>query len=339
VSVRLRRTTPDDAALVAETLALCYATYSEWAPGWSLPTGDEHEEMLASRLASPEVWSVIAFDGDEVAGHASLAERTPSQYTPAPPGHVKLWHLFVRPRWQGSGLATRLLRAVERETIERGWNRMALWTPRDHLRARGFYEREGWTLSGREQPDSPMRLPLVEYVRQLLPVPEDDGAADGLPGSRLPDVALAASDGSEVTLAALPGRTVVFAYPRTGTPGEEPLGGTESWNAIPGARGCTPQACAIRDGHARFEALGVRVFGLSTQTLEGQREAAERLHLPYPLLSDERAALGLPTFEVEGVTLYRRLTLVLRDGLVEDVVYPVFPPDEAAEQALERLRR
>ena len=172
-----------------------------------------------------------------------------------------------------------------------------------------------------------------------LPRPEDDGAADDLPGSRLPDVALPASDGSPVNLAELEGRSVVFAYPRTGKPGEPSLGGDESWNAMPGARGCTPQACAIRDGHARFEALGVRVFGLSTQSVEDQREAAERLHLPYPLLSDERAALGLPTFEVEGVTLYRRLTLILRDGVVEDVVYPVFPPDEAAEQALERLRR
>lgn len=142
-----------------------------------------------------------------------------------------------------------------------------------------------------------------------------------------------------MNLAELPGRAIVFAYPRTGRPGEESLGGNESWDAIPGARGCTPQACAIRDDHARFEALGVRVFGLSTQSIEDQREAAERLHLPYPLLSDAGAALGLPTFEVEGVPLYRRLTLILRDGVVEEVIYPVFPPDAAAAQALERLER
>jgi peroxiredoxin len=172
-----------------------------------------------------------------------------------------------------------------------------------------------------------------------LPVPEDDGAADHLPGSRLPPVSLRATDGPEVNLAELPGRAVVFAYPRTGRPGEQSLGGNEAWDAIPGARGCTPQACAIRDEHSRFEALGVRVFGLSTQSTDDQREAVERLHLPYPLLSDPDAAVGLPTFEVEGVTLYRRLTLVVRDGVIEKALYPVFPPDEAAAQALAVLGR
>ena len=170
-----------------------------------------------------------------------------------------------------------------------------------------------------------------------LPVPEDDGAADHLPGSRLPAASLPATDGSEVTLAELPGRTVVFAYPRTGRPGEQSLGGDEAWDAIPGARGCTPQACAIRDNHDRFEAMGVRVFGLSTQTTADQREAVERLHLPHPLLSDPGAALGLPTFEVEGVTLYKRLTLILRDGVVDEAIYPVFPPTKAAQQALAAL--
>ena len=165
-------------------------------------------------------------------------------------------------------------------------------------------------------------------------MPEDDDAADHLADSRLTDVALRATDGAEVRLAELPGRSVVFAYPRTGKPGEPSLGGNDAWDAIPGARGCTPQACAIRDSHARFEALGVRVFGLSTQSPEDQREAADRLHLPYPLLSDPDAALGLPTFEVEGVTLYKRLTLIVRDGVVERAIYPVFPPTEAAEQAL-----
>ncbi len=170
-----------------------------------------------------------------------------------------------------------------------------------------------------------------------LPVPDDDGAADHLPGSRLPVVTLAASDGSEVTLAELSGRSVVFAYPRTGKPGEQSLGGDEAWDAIPGARGCTPQACAIRDNEARFDALDVRVFGLSTQSPQDQLEAAERLRLPYPLLSDADASLGLPTFEVEGVTLYKRLTLIVRDGVVERVIYPVFPPNEAAQQALAAL--
>ena len=174
-----------------------------------------------------------------------------------------------------------------------------------------------------------------------LPVPADDGAADHLPGMALPAIALPATDGASVRLDRLPGRTVVFAYPRTGRPGEEPPGGEADWNAIPGARGCTPEACSFRDEHARFGALGAQVFGLSTQDTEYQREAAERLHLPYPLLSDAELrlvdALRLPTFEVEGLTLIRRLTLFLADGRVEDVQYPVFPPDRGAEMALERV--
>ena len=175
-----------------------------------------------------------------------------------------------------------------------------------------------------------------------LPVPEDDGAADHLTGTLLPPVALAATDGSTVRLDELPGRSAVFAYPRTGRPGEEPPGGEAGWNAIPGARGCTPEACSFRDEAARFGGLGVRVFGLSTQDTDYQREAVERLRLPYPLLSDERLeltrALDLPTFEVDGMTLLRRLTLMVVEGRIEDVVYPVFPPDRGAELALERLQ-
>ena len=154
-------------------------------------------------------------------------------------------------------------------------------------------------------------------------------------------VRLPATDGTDVDLGALDGRSVVFVNPRTGKPGEPSLGGDEFWDAIPGARGCTPQACAFRDEHTRFAELGVRVFGVSTQTAADQAEAAERLHLPYPLLSDADLALAralrLPTFEVEGVTLLKRLTLVLRNGVIERVQYPVFPPDEAAEAALAML--
>ena len=174
-----------------------------------------------------------------------------------------------------------------------------------------------------------------------LPVPEDDGAADHLRGMPLPPVTLTATDGEHVRLDELPGRSVVFAYPRTGRPGEEPPGGEAGWNAIPGASGCTPEACSFRDERARFEARGARVFGLSTQDTDYQREAVERLQLPYPLLSDARLeltrALDLPTFEVEGMTLIRRLTLIVVEGRIEDVVYPVFPPDRGAELALERL--
>jgi peroxiredoxin len=171
-----------------------------------------------------------------------------------------------------------------------------------------------------------------------LPVPVDDGAADHLAGRVLPSLALAATTGPAVDLATTVGRSVVFAYPRTGRPGEQSLGGDEAWDAIPGARGCTPQACAIRDDHARFVEHGATVFGLSTQSPADQAEAAGRLHLPYPLLSDERLALteavDLPTFEVEGVTLLKRLTLFVRGGVIEHVQYPVFPPDAAAAMAL-----
>jgi peroxiredoxin (alkyl hydroperoxide reductase subunit C) len=158
---------------------------------------------------------------------------------------------------------------------------------------------------------------------------------------RIPAVTLHATNGDVVRLDQIPGRTVVFAYPRTGRPGDVALIGEEEWNAIPGARGCTPHACSFRDEHAAFEARGVSVFGLSTQDTEYQQEVAERLHLPYPLLSDAELrltrALDLPVFEVAGTILMKRLTLFLRDGAIEDVTYPVFPPDGAAAEALSRL--
>ena len=175
-----------------------------------------------------------------------------------------------------------------------------------------------------------------------LPVPADDGAAAHLPGTRLPSLALPATDGEAVDLSARPGRSVVFVYPRTGRPGVENPGGEDSWNAIPGARGCTPELCDVRDDHSALRDLGAAVFGLSTQDTAYQREAVERLGLTYPLLSDESLALAealrLPTFETDGLTLLRRLTLFVRDGVVADVIYPVFPPDEAAARAAERLR-
>jgi peroxiredoxin len=184
-----------------------------------------------------------------------------------------------------------------------------------------------------------MRDPTV--LPDDLPEPDDDGAADHLRGMALPPIALPATDGSEVDLARLDGLSVVFAYPRTGRPGEESPGGDEAWNAIPGARGCTPEACSFRDEKARFAERGARIFGLSTQDTDYQREAVDRLHLPYPILSDAglelTRALDLPTLDVEGLTLIRRLTLIVRDGVIADVVYPVFPPDQGAELALERI--
>lgn len=171
-----------------------------------------------------------------------------------------------------------------------------------------------------------------------LPVPTDDGACDHLRGLRLPSVPLRATDGREVDLAACTGRTVVYCYPRTGRPNEPPPDG---WDAIPGARGCTPQSCAFRDHHQELRELGAEVFGLSTQDTEYQREAVERLHLPFPLLSDAELrfahALRLPTFEVAGMTLLKRVTLILRDGAIEHVFYPVFPPDANAAEVVRWL--
>jgi peroxiredoxin len=173
-----------------------------------------------------------------------------------------------------------------------------------------------------------------------LPVPEDDGAADHLTGMRMPPVALPSTAGGEVRLDVLPGRTVLFCYPRTGRPDQELPPG---WNAIPGARGCTPEACGFRDRNEQFADLGARVMALSTQDTDYQREMAGRLELPFEVLSDVDLqlvrALRLPTFEVGGSTLVKRLTLIIRDSGIEHVFYPVFPPDTHAGEVLDWLRR
>jgi peroxiredoxin len=165
-----------------------------------------------------------------------------------------------------------------------------------------------------------------------IPKPTDDGAASHLVGMRVPSCSLPATDGTTVDPSSLPGLVVLYAFPRTGIPGiENPAG----WDLIPGARGCTPQSCAFRDHFAELKALGVhRLFGLSTQGTAYQREAADRLHLPFPILSDEQfkltGALRLPTFQTSGMTLLKRLTLVIHDGKIEHLFYPVFPPDQNA---------
>jgi peroxiredoxin len=173
-----------------------------------------------------------------------------------------------------------------------------------------------------------------------LPAPVDDGAANHLPGVTLPSLSLPATTGEPVDLSAIRGRAVVFAYPRTGRPGAAlPV---PDWDLIPGTRGCTPQSCAFRDLAAEFAAVGCRIFGLSTQTTEYQTEMAQRLHLPFPVLSDARlamaTALRLPTMIVAETTLLRRLTWVARDGVIEKVFYPVFPPDRNAADVLNWLR-
>ncbi|BDA83820.1 peroxiredoxin [Aureimonas sp. SA4125] len=172
-----------------------------------------------------------------------------------------------------------------------------------------------------------------------LEAPVDDGSAAHLFGMHLPALRLASTAGGEVDLSPLPGLAVVYTYPMTGRPGAPLPGG---WDAIPGARGCTPQACGFRDHFTEMKALGVtHVFGISTQTTAYQREAAERLNLPFPLLSDSRGELTemleLPTFDVDGDTLLKRLTLVVRDGRIEKVFYPVFPPDRNAADVVDYL--
>jgi peroxiredoxin len=184
-----------------------------------------------------------------------------------------------------------------------------------------------------EETHNPHALP------EGLPAPADDGASNHLPGASIPHVPLISTAGESVDLAALSGRTVVYCYPLTGRPDRElPQG----WDEIPGARGCTPQSCAFRDHHEELRGLGARVFGLSTQDTEYQREAVERLRLPYELLSDEEllfaGALGLPTFEVAGEVLLKRLTMIIDEGRIEKVFYPVFPPDENAEEVIRWLR-
>ncbi len=174
-----------------------------------------------------------------------------------------------------------------------------------------------------------------------LPIPVDDGAAKHLPGKALPHMALQDTDGTAIELDGLGrGRTVIYLYPMTGRPGVDLPDG---WDAIPGARGCTPESCAFRDHYRDLLAAGADgVFGLSGQGADYQREAVERLQLPFRMLSDPALALAkaleLPTFDAGGTTLYKRLTLIVRDGVIEYVFYPIFPPDRHAEQVLTWLR-
>ena len=182
---------------------------------------------------------------------------------------------------------------------------------------------------------------LLEVDWSKIPVPTDDCAAAHLKGMTMPPVSLRATDDTVVDLSRLEGRTVVFGYPRTGEPGKVAL--VEDWDMIPGARGCTPQTCAFRDLFADLKAAGAaHVFGLSTQSNDYQAEMAARLHLPFPVLSDAKLelskALRLPTMEVAGLTLIRRLALVVDDGRITHVFYPVFPPDRNAGDVLQWLK-
>ena len=180
----------------------------------------------------------------------------------------------------------------------------------------------------------------ISELPKDLPRPVDDGAASHLPGMSLPRLVLPATSGATVDLAAIPGRLVIYIYPMTGRPGV-PL--PDGWDGIPGARGCTPQSCSFRDHYSELKSLNTSVFGLSAQTTAYQKEARDRLHLPFELLSDSelrlKLLLHLPTFAVAGMELFKRLTLVAEGGRIRKVFYPVFPPDKSAEEVIAWLRQ
>jgi peroxiredoxin/putative intracellular protease/amidase len=200
-----------------------------------------------------------------------------------------------------------------------------------------------WAMADEPRPAPAQAPPAWDPSQPLpadLPVPVDDGACRHLPGLPVPAIKLRSTKDRWVDLSAERApRVVVYCYPRTGVPGQPLLPG---WDAIPGARGCTPETCAFRDHHEELKKLGADVFGFSTQTTEYQKEMAERLHLPFEVLSDPDLAfvhaLRLPTFDIEGMTLVKRLTLVLSERRIEKVFYPVFPPDKHAAEVIEWLR-
>jgi peroxiredoxin/RimJ/RimL family protein N-acetyltransferase len=309
----------------------------------------------AARLgaSSPGTGVLGAFRGDTLIGSVGF-----SRHAAAKARHrVLLWGMYVAPeeRRHSVGRAlilqvVALLRAVDDvEQIE-------LTVVNREQAARSLYlavgfERQGTVRHamkvGREYLDEDtlvLWLPRgsagpLHPLPEGLPVPVDDGAAGKLLGVTLPDGILSSSVGGGLRLASMQGRTVVYVYPRT-------AGATESiaasWNAIPGARGCSSEACAFRDHAADVAAAGARLVGLSTQSTDEQVEAAKRLHLPFPLLSDPTlrlaGAIGLPTFDHEGKTYLRRVTLVVDDGKITHVFYPVFPPDRHPEQVVSWLR-
>lgn len=312
-------------------------------------------EEAAARLAasSPGTGVLGAFRGDTLIGSVGF-----SRHGAAKARHrVLLWGMYVAPeeRRHSVGRAlllqvVALLRAVDDvEQIE-------LTVVSREQAARSLYlavgfERQGTVRHamkvGREYLDEDtlvLWLPRgssgpAHPLPEGLPAPVDDGAAARLLGIALPDGILSSSVGGGLRLASMQGRTVVYVYPRTMGPNESIA---ETWNAIPGARGCSSEACAFRDHAADVAAAGARLVGVSAQSTDEQIEAAKRLHLPFPLLSDHTLrfarAIGLPTFDHEGKTYLRRLTLVVDDGRITHVFYPVFPPDRHPEQVVSWLR-
>jgi peroxiredoxin/RimJ/RimL family protein N-acetyltransferase len=310
---------------------------------------------VAARLSagSPGTGVLGAFRGDTLIGSVGF-----SRHAAAKARHrVLLWGMYVAPEERrhsvGRALLLQvlaLLRAVgDVEQVE-------LTVVTREEAARSLYEAVGFERQGTvrhamkvgsEYLDEdtlvlwlPRQSPGPVYaLPEGLPMPVDDGAARGLVGIALPDGVLASSVGGGLRLSSMLGRTVVYAYPRTAGPNEVIAA---SWDAIPGARGCSAESCSFRDLAAEVASAGARLVGLSSQTTEEQIEAAKRLHLPFPLLSDPTLrlakAIGLPTFDHEGKTYFRRLTLVIDGGTITKVFYPVFPPDRHPEDVVAWLR-
>lgn len=180
----------------------------------------------------------------------------------------------------------------------------------------------------------------LSKLPQNLPVPLDDGASSHLLGKSLPNVVVNSTSNREVNIAHLEGKVVFYCYPMTGKPGVKLPDG---WDAIPGARGCTPQSCSFRDHYRELQSLNTKVYGISTQKSSAQIEALTRLHLPFELLSDEdlklTTSLELPTFEVENKRLIKRITLIAEEGKIVKVFYPVFPPDKNAQDVINWLKQ
>jgi peroxiredoxin/RimJ/RimL family protein N-acetyltransferase len=312
------------------------------------------EDFAAQLAASAPATGVLgAFRGDKLIGtvgfsrHAAVKARH----------RVLFWGVYVTPEERRHSVGKALvLRAIALLRQMDDVEQIELTVVTREEAARSLYLALGFQWQGtvrhamkvgREYFDQDtlvlwLNRPVTGPAHPLpegLPVPVDDGAVSKLPGVELPDLVLSSIVGGGLRLASLLGRTVVYVYPRTAGPTETVA---DSWSAIPGARGSSAEACAFRDRAADLAAAGARVVGLSSQSTAEQVEAAKRLHLPFPLLSDPTLrlaqAMGLPTFEHEGKTYFRRLTLVIDEGKVTHVFYPVFPPDRHPADVVAWLR-
>ncbi len=312
---------------------------------------DRRRAAYEAWLAEPDAFVLIAELGGVPVGYA-LVRIVDGFHSFGPDERLaSVETLSVLPEARGRRVGSALMDAVERELAEVGVGRLKLAVVEGNEEASRFYAGRGLSTVSRvlvghvsASPPGPREHAASGDLHQLppgLPVPEDDGAADHLPGTSVPDVRLTATRGEPVDLAgAARGTLVLYVFPRTGGPG---IALPDDWDEIPGARGCTPENCAFRDHARELAAAGARVYGLSAQPLDEQRAFAEREAMPYPLLNDQGLVLadrlGLPTFEAGGLRLYRRLTLIARHGRIERIFYPVRSPARHPGEVLEWLQR